>query len=93
MLNKDWIDKAMKEREAEGVLKYGPIKPKSDKRCFRKEALLELIDSLNYISWAFQKGEINRKQYKWLDTDIRRAIRILELACSDRFEWEMSWMK
>jgi len=54
--------------------------------------LEELLDSLNYCEWAKVKGEINRKQYKWLDTDIRRAVRVLELACADRFEWETNWL-
>ena len=88
----DWIDKAMKEREIEGVLKYGPIKPKSDKRCFRKEALLELIDSLNYTSWSFRKGELNRKQFQSIDRGTRAVIRMIEDACSDRFEWETGWL-
>lgn len=89
----DWIDITRKQREIAFEPKYGPIRPKTDKRCFRREMVEELLDSLNYCQWAFQKGEINRKQHQSLSADIRKAIKTLYLACGDKFEWETSWMK
>lgn len=88
----DWIDKARKEREAQFEPKYGVIHPKSDRRCFRREMLEELLDSLNYCEWAFKKGEINRKQRGLIDRTTRAVIRTIETACADRFDWEVGWI-
>lgn len=84
----DWIDKARKQREIDFEPKYGPIRPRTDSRCFRREMLEELLDALNYASWAKGKGEINRYQWKKIDSGIRSVIRCIEAACNDRFLWE-----
>jgi hypothetical protein len=88
----DWIDTARKKREIDFEPKYGPIRPKTDKRCFRREALEELIDAISYVQWSKEKGEINRQQWKRMDSGIRAVIRTIEGACNDRFEWETSWL-
>jgi hypothetical protein len=88
---KDWIDDARKQREIEANLKYGPIHPKTDKRCFRRETIEELLDALNYCEWARVKGEIDRKQFHEIDQTTKKVIRTIELACIDKFEWEVGW--
>ena len=89
----NWIDSARKEREIAFEPKYGPIRPKSDPRCFRKEMLEELLDTLNYCEWGLRKGEINRKQHQEINRTTRAIIRTIEAACCDKFEWEVSWIK
>jgi len=89
----NWIDSARKQRELDHEAKYGPIRPKTDKRCFRRELLEELLDGLNYCQWGFQKGELNRQQFKHIDSTIRAVIRTLEFACNDKFQWEASWIE
>lgn len=89
----DWIDLARKQREIDFEPKYGSIRPRSDSRCFRKEMLEELLDSLNYAEWAKQKGEITRYQWKRIDNSIRGAIRCIEAACNDRFWWGVDVQK
>jgi len=88
----DWVDTARKQRELDHEPKYGPIRPKTDPRCFRREMVEELLDNLNYCHWAFRKGELNRKQFQSIDRGTRAVIRIIEAACSDRFEWETNWL-
>ena len=88
----NWIDNARKLREIAFEPKYGPIRPKTDRRCFRREMLEELLDSLNYCEWAKVKGEINRKQFQSIDRGTRAVIRMIEDACSDRFVWETNWL-
>ncbi len=92
MLSKDWIDIARKKREIAFEPKYGPIRPKTDKRCFRREALEELIDAISYVQWSKEKGEIDRQQWKRMDSGIRAVIRTIEAACCDKFEWETNWL-
>jgi len=87
-----WIDRVRKEREIAFEPKYGPIRPKTDRRCFRREMLEELLDSLNYCEWAKVKGEIDRKQFQEIDRTTRRIIRTIESACIDKFEWETGWL-
>ena len=41
------IEKMAIQRVLEGVRKYGVIDLGADRRCFRKEAVEELLDSLN----------------------------------------------
>lgn len=91
-MDNNWIDRARKQREVENEPKYGPIRPKTDKRCFRREALEELLDSLNYFEWAFRKGEITKKQWGRLDKGARGILKSLEMACADKFEWETRWI-
>ena len=81
----DWIDKARKQREIDFEPKYGPIRPKTDSRCFMKEALFELLDAVNYSVWATQKGEISMKRLHWLNLSLRRSINIIRFACEDRW--------
>lgn len=91
-MSHNWIDSARKEREIAFLPKYGPIRPKTDKRCFRREMLEELLDSLNYCEWAKAKGEVNRRQFELIDRGCRAVIRTIEDACSDKFEWETNWV-
>jgi len=86
-----WIDTARKQRELQFEPEYGPIRPKTDRRCFRREMLEELLDGLNYAQWSKVKGEINLQQWKKVDAGIRSVIRTIEVACNDRFEWETGW--
>jgi hypothetical protein len=88
----DWIDEARKNREIAFEPKYGPIKPKTDKRCFRREMIEELLDALNYAQWAKEKGEIDRKQFRIIDKGTRAVLRAIEFACEDKFEWETRWL-
>jgi len=89
----DWVDSARKQRELDHIIVYGEIRPKSDKRCFRRELLDELLDSLNYCQYGFQKGELTKRQFKHIDSTIRAVIRTLEYACNDKFQWEMGWIE
>ena len=88
----NWIDQARKQREIDFEPKYGSIRPRTDSRCFRREMMEELLDALNYVQWAKEKGEINRYQWKRIDNGIRAVIRTIELSCSDKFEWETGWV-
>ncbi len=88
----DWIDRVRKQREIAFEPKYGPVRPRTDSRCFRREMLEELLDALNYCEWAKVKGEIDRKQWKRMDNGIRAIIRSIEVACCDKFEWETKWL-
>jgi len=85
-----WIDEQRKKRELDHEPKYGPIRPKTDPRCFRREALEELLDTLNYAQWSFQKGEITKNQFQRIDRTTRIAIWLIEEACRDRFGWGSS---
>ena len=87
-----WVDVARKKREAEALPKYGVVHPRTDKRCFRREALEELLDAISYTQWSKEKGEINQRQWKQMDNGIRAVIRILQEACSDKFTWETNWL-
>lgn len=88
----NWIDNARKQREIAFLPKYGPIRPKTDRRCFRREMLEELLDALNYCEWAKVKGEIDRKQFQEIDRTTRKVIQTIEAACADKFEWETKWL-
>ena len=89
MLSKDWIDRARKQREIDFEPKYGPIYPRTDSRCFRREMIEELLDSLNYAEWSWVKGELNRQQWKILDGITRRAIRCIEATCEKSWWWKL----
>jgi len=56
--NEELIDEARRKRELEAVQKYGPINPRTDRRCFIDEAVDELLDALNYSGWSMEKGEL-----------------------------------
>lgn len=84
----DWIDEQRKKREIAFEPKYGPIRPKTDRRCFRREMVEELLDTLNYAVWAKEKGEITRNHFQDIDRTTRKVIQNIEAACSDKFEWE-----
>jgi hypothetical protein len=81
----EWVDRARKEREIEGDVKHGPIHPKSDRRCFRRELLEELLDGLNYSEWAFMKGEITGRQRNRVDRKIHSVIALLQSSCLGTF--------
>jgi hypothetical protein len=88
----DWVDTVRKQRELDHIPKYGLIRPKTDRRCFRREMLEELLDALNYCQWAKVKGEINRRQFQEIFRTTRKVIRTIEAACSDKFQWETNWL-
>ena len=67
----DWIDRARKQREIEGNVKYGPIHPVDDCRCFHKEMEDELLDVLNYAQWSMERGEISLCEWVFIDWNIR----------------------
>lgn len=71
-----WIDKARKQREIEGEVKYGRIDPKNDSRCFRREIVEELLDALNYCQWSLEKGEITISKHRVIESDLRRLIKL-----------------
>jgi hypothetical protein len=70
----DRIDTARKQRELEGEAKYGPINPVNDSRCFIQEAHEELLDSLNYLEWAMEKGEMGFCKWYLIDRELRFTI-------------------
>lgn len=75
----NWIDAFRKRCEIEAIPKYGPISPGTDSRDFRHETLEELVDSLNYLQWSMEKGEISLCQWTLIDEGIRHIIGILLL--------------
>jgi hypothetical protein len=85
----DWIDETIGRRVFEGIKKYGAILPQTNNRCFRKEAFKKLLDSLDYISSAYKKGELTQKQHIHLCRNIKGSLRALQLACEDRFQMAM----
>ena len=73
-----WVDKMRKDRERVGQKKYGLIHPKTDPRSFIKECQDELLDALNYIHWASEKGEISLRECRVIDRSIRLTLILLE---------------
>jgi hypothetical protein len=69
-----WIDEGRKRREIEAIPKYGPINPLTDRRCFVEEATDELLDGLNYLEWAMNKGEITFCEWAEIDEFVRIAL-------------------
>ena len=74
----DWIDEARRQREIGAIPKYGHINPRTDNRCFIKEATDELLDALNYAEWAMMKGEIPFCDWVLTDENIRAATTLLK---------------
>lgn len=89
----NWIDLARKQREIDFGPKYGPVHPQTDKRCFRREMIEELLDAINYLQWAKEKGEINRFQWKRISYSIRIVIHLIEIACGDWWWWKLEALK
>ena len=89
----DWVDRARRQREIEYEPKYGPIRPRTDPRCFRREMIEELLDALNYAQWSKEKGEINRLRWKRIDSGIKVVIHLIEIACKDWFWWKLEAQK
>jgi hypothetical protein len=52
------IDMLKKERMVKGEAKYGRFDPNNDPRNFINECIDELLDSLNYLEMASQKGQL-----------------------------------
>jgi hypothetical protein len=92
MMQNNWIDRARKQRELDFEPKYGPIQPKQDRRCFRREMVEELLDVINYAQWSFQKGEITRSHFQRIDKMSKGVIKLIEEACKDKFEWDTNWL-
>ena len=88
-----WIDQARKQRELDFEPEHGPIRPRSDSRCFRREMIEELLDALNYNDWAKAKGEVNRHQWKRLDNGLRIALHLIEMDCIDFWWWKLEALK
>jgi len=74
----DWIDEARKQREIKGNSKHGLIDPKNDSRCFRQEAIEELLDALNYNDLAMEKGEVSICQWVLTEKYIKFAIKFIQ---------------
>ena len=70
----EWADKARRDRELRYKDIYGEIKPKIDKRDFRIEAIEELIDALNYVDWAYEKGELSLGEWKQIEVHVKLAL-------------------
>jgi hypothetical protein len=85
----NWIDQARKKREIDHIPKYDPIHPRTDKRCFRREMIEELLDALNYAEWAREKGEISRYKWKQIYYNIGVVIHLIEMSCDNRFLWKL----
>jgi hypothetical protein len=77
----DWIDRKRRKREMEALSKYGPISPRTDRRCFRREMVEELLDALNYCQWAREKGEVRRRDWKIMDANMRFVIGLIGRTC------------
>lgn len=75
------IDLECKRREVEGKRKYGEINPVDDSRCFRKETLNELLDSVNYNLYSYRKGQISFIDWKIIDRKIRLLIDLVGRSC------------
>jgi hypothetical protein len=73
----NWIDEARKKRELWGLIKYGPISPQNDARCFKREMIEELLDSLNYCQWSFDKGEISKDCYEVIEKTVKLILTLL----------------
>jgi hypothetical protein len=73
----DRIDEARRARVIQGEVKYGPINPLNDPRCFRREAIEELLDSFNYFEWAFEKGQLKFRQWCRVEEAIKGIINSL----------------
>lgn len=81
----DWIDQERRKRELEALIKYGPVSPRTDPRCFRREMVEELLDALNYCQWAREKGEVSRREWKIMDANMRFTIGMIERSCVRRW--------
>ena len=70
----DWVDQERKQREIQGNVKYGLIQPLTDSRCFVSEAVEELLDGLNYLEWAMEKGEVSFCEWAEINEWVRMAL-------------------
>jgi len=71
------IDLLQKERVVKGEFKYGPLDLHSDSRDFIQKALDEILDCLNYLEWATEKGQIASDLYLKIDRSLRDATAML----------------
>jgi len=74
----EWVDQAWKRREFEAVPKYGVVNPRTDARRFIQEAVDELLDALNYLEWAMEKGEIGFCDWVLIEHHVKFSIRLLK---------------
>jgi hypothetical protein len=65
------------QRMIQGACKHGPLNLSTDSRNFVQEAIEEVIDCLNYIQFAFEKGQLNRVSYQKIDKVLRDAATML----------------
>jgi hypothetical protein len=77
----NWIDKAATHRVLEGVRQYGVIDLSKDHRCFNREATEELLDSMNYLQWAFGRNQVALEDHRWMTNSIRTVIENLVKCC------------
>ena len=66
-----------KERMVKGEIKHGPLNLLTDPRDFVQEAIEEVIDGLNYIQFAFDKGQLDHVSYLKIDEALRDVAAIL----------------
>ena len=78
----DFIGKIATQRVLEGVRKYGVVDLATDKRCFLRETVEELLDAMNYLLWSYEKGRLSIKDWASMDTVIRYMIGVLEKSCA-----------
>ena len=77
----DSIDQWATQRVLEGCRRYGVIDLAKDKRCFLKESTEELLDALNYLRWAYEKGTLPQKDWMSIDAMLRWTITLIEKSC------------
>ena len=78
----DEIEKMATQRVLEGCRKYGVINLATDRRCFLREATEELLDSLNYLQWAYGRSQITLDDYRWMVNSIKLVIEHLMKCCN-----------
>ena len=81
----DEIDRVCARRMQDGTRKYGCLNLRNDPRNFPQEAIEELQDAINYIRWAWARGQIRQKlgerpwnKAEYLTNRIKHIIRMLE---------------
>lgn len=66
-----------RERLIRGEVKHGPLNLSTDLRNFIQEAIEEVIDGLNYIQFAFEKGQLNQTSYSKIDRALCDVAKML----------------
>ena len=76
------IDRLCTQRILEGVAKYKKsVNPLNDSRCFLREFTEEMFDGLNYLKWAYQRGQLSEENFTLINRAIRLIIGLVEGSC------------